>query len=78
MVLTGSPTDPNLEIASLPPNFDTNILLPAPSNLTAQFSYFPTSNFFKPLDLTVQINLTVRGFPLRWYNLRTCVVSPAS
>ncbi len=59
LVLTGSPTDPNLEIGSLPSNFDPNVLLPSPSNLTAQFAYFPTSNFTKPFDLFVGITIQV-------------------
>ncbi|BDA48298.1 hypothetical protein COCOBI_11-5580 [Coccomyxa sp. Obi] len=66
LVLTGSPTDPNLEIGSLPSDFNSSILLPSPSNLTAQFSYFPTSNFTKPFDLFVGItiqNVTVPAPP---------------
>ena len=63
LVLTGSPTDPNLEIGTLPPSFDPNILLPSPSNFTAQFSYFPTSNFTRPFDLFVFIRIQVRGYP---------------
>lgn len=59
LVLTGSPTNPNLEIGSLPSSFDPNILLPSPSNVTAQFAYFPTTNFTKPFDLFVQIQIQV-------------------
>lgn len=61
LVLTGSPTDPNLEIGSLPSTFDSSILLPSPSNLTAQFAYFPTSNFTKPFDLFVGITIQARA-----------------
>lgn len=61
LVLTGSPTDPNLEIGSLPSTFDPNVLLPSPSNLTAQFAYFPTTNFTKPFDLFVGITIQVRA-----------------